>query len=141
MRIKVFSLLLLFLVIICAGCPKEQGTRYITVINKSERKIVCQEFWSARITDADTLFQCRIFAAGISADTLYRFSSLNSGWETDFKAIPYIQFLIMDAETYSNYIGTSCDTVRKYVPILHCYRLKLEDLQRMDWIVVYPPKE
>jgi len=143
MRLKVFSLLLIFLVLICAGCPKEQGTRYITVINKSERKIVCQPYCSnVKVPNTDTLFQCRHAADGILPDSLYRYSSASySGWEIDFKEITYIQFLIMNSEIYENYIGTPCDTIRKYVPILHCYRLMLEDLQSMNWTVVYPPEE
>jgi len=47
----------------------------------------------------------------------------------------------MDWEIYKKYWNEPCDTIRKYVPILHRYQLTLEDLQRMNWTVVYPPPE
>ncbi|GHU75013.1 hypothetical protein FACS189413_19680 [Bacteroidia bacterium] len=143
-QLNAIILLITTSILLCA-CPDkdENGHRYITFVNKSGKFIACQEFWSGHITDADTLFQCRIAAFGIPVDSLCSFYSLNqSGWETDFEAIPCIQFLIMDGDIYKEYITPpDCDTIRKYVPILHCYRLTLEDLQRMNWRVVYPPKE
>jgi len=47
----------------------------------------------------------------------------------------------MEAETFDKYIDEPCDTIRKYVPVLHTYQLTLEDLQQMNWMVVYPPGE
>ncbi len=144
------TILLIATSILLCACPKdENGHRYITFINKSERDISCQDFWSGSIIEADTLFQCGVGAVGIPANSLCKFPSLNhSGWETDFKLIPYIQFLVMDDSTYVYYskmlnyqLIENCDTIRKYVPILHTYRLTLEDLQRMNWTVVYPPEE
>jgi len=90
----------------------------------------------------ESLYQCRHGAVGIDADSLYLFDSLSDfGWEVDFKGMDFIQFVVMDEEMFSKYLATSCDTIRKYVPVLHCYRLALEDLQRMNWTVVYPPEE
>ena len=131
--------------LLCA-CPERRGKGghyYIAFVNKSERKITCQMLWSGHITEADTLFQCRKAAIGIPSDSSYNFSSVNdSGWETDFKAIPFIQFLVLDDEIYGKYITPPiCDTIRKYVPILYCYQLTLQDLQRMNWTVAYPPEE
>ena len=95
------KVLLLLLAFICAGCPKKKGTQYITFVNNSDREIACQQFWSGHITDADTLYQCRIPAYAIPANNLIEFESLNYCWEIDFKAIPFIQFLIMDEKIYS----------------------------------------
>jgi hypothetical protein len=133
--------------LLCACPNKEEGHKYIAFVNKSQKFIACQDFWSGHITDADTLFQCGIGAVGIPVDSLCNFPSLNhSGWETDFRAIPYIQFLIIDDSTYVHYskifnyqLIENCDSIRKYVPVLHIYRLTLADLQRMNWTVVYPP--
>jgi|LSQX01.2.fsa_nt_gb hypothetical protein len=121
------------------ACPnKEVGHRYINFLNNSEKKIVCQEFVSGSITDADTIIQCRIGAIGINSHSSYGFSSLHKSWEIDFQVMPYIQFLVLDAESYDNFLAESCDTIRKYVPVLKCYRLTLDDLQQMNWTVVYP---
>jgi hypothetical protein len=140
-QFKITILMIATSMLLCACPNKEDGHRYITFVNKSERDISCQDFWSGHITDADTLFQCRIGAVGIPTDSLCNFPSLNhSGWETDFRAIPYMQFLVMDRDVYWQYHSEPCDSIRKYVPVLHCYRLTLEDLQRMNWTVVYPPE-
>ncbi|GHT76106.1 hypothetical protein AGMMS50262_13410 [Bacteroidia bacterium] len=140
---QVKIILLIIASMLLCGCPNnEEGHRYITFFNKSKKDISCQDFWSGHITDTDTVFQCRMGAVGIPADSLCNFPSLNdSGWEEDFRAIPYIQFLVMDREVYKKNWNNPCDTIRKYVPILHCYRLTLEDLQRMNWTVIYPPEE
>lgn len=141
-RIVITLVALCFL--LCA-CPNgEKGHENITFINKSDREIACQTYCSSdNITiDTDTLYKCRIGPDGIGPDSLYLYSSLSDfGWEVDFKDMTFIQFLIMDGETYRKYLGTPCDTIRKYVPVLHRYRLTLEDLQRMKWTVVYPPEK
>lgn len=62
------------------------------------------------------------------------------GWYDYFDDYKYIQFLIADCDTFWKYYSEPCDTIRKYVPVLHVYRLTLEDLERMNWTVVYPPK-
>ena len=141
-QFKTAVLLIIACITLCA-CPRiEEGHRYTIFVNKSESEIVCQALSWGNITNADTLFQCRTGAVGIPANSSHNFSSLdNSGWEADFKLIPYLQFSVMDAETYDKYITEPCDTIRKYVPILHTYRLSLSDLQRMNWTVVYPPEE
>ena len=140
-HLKIAILLIATSMLLCA-CPKEEnGQRYITFANNSEKEIVCQAFVSGSITEADTLFQCKTGARGISSNSSYNFSSLHNSWEIDFNAMSYIQFLVMDAEIYDKYISEPCDTIRKYVPILHTYRLTLADLQRMNWTVVYPPEE
>ena len=46
----------------------------------------------------------------------------------------------MDEQTYSRYMFEPCDTIRKYVPILHRYRVSLEDMEQANWTIVYPPE-
>ena len=139
-KIKIVLSLIIVCVLTEYCFDYKERTLYITFVNKSDREIVCQRLWSGSITEADTLLECRTGA--IRIDSLYRFKSGNRlGWETDFDVIPYIQFSVMDAETYIRYIEEPFDTIRKYVIILHRYQLTLEDLQRMNWIVVYPPED
>ncbi|MDR0865596.1 MAG: hypothetical protein LBO74_11775 [Candidatus Symbiothrix sp.] len=146
-QLKIVTMLLLCSILY--ACPdNENGHRNIAFVNKSGKYIECQAFWSGHITNADTLFQCRVGSIPIPIDSLFYFSSLNDSWETDFNAIPFLQFLIMDAETFGYYanlvdwhIRDNCDTIRNNVPILHRYQLTLEDLQRMNWTVVYPPEQ
>jgi hypothetical protein len=39
------------------------------------------------------------------------------------------------------YFYTPCDTFRKYVPILYCYQFTIEELEKKNWTIVYPPEE
>jgi len=135
--------------ILLYACPcKEAGHNFINFVNSSDRDVSCQTLWWGNISESDTLFQCRAGVDKIVAGSSHIFNSLNnSGWEDDFTVIPYLQFLIMDDSTFKYYseklnhqLIENCDTIRKYVPILYCYRLTLEDLQRMNWTVVYPPE-
>lgn len=137
---KIVLLLIVTSILLCA-CPEDNGHDYISIVNNSEKTIACQEFWSGSIAETDSLYQCRIGIRSILPDSSRLFESLNKSWEIDFNLIPFIQFIVMDTETYYKYRKEPCDTIRKYVPILHRYRLTLEDLQQMDWKVIYPPEE
>ena len=125
---------------------KSNEHKYFTIINKSSMNIRCQMILQGIITPADTILDCGIVADFISADSIFSIKSpgYSGGWETTFRGVPYLQLLMMNDSMYMHYFTMSnfnCDTIRKYVPILHRYQLKLEDLQRMNWTVVYPPEE
>ena len=64
----------------------------------------------------------------------------DTGWKADFNVVPCMQFLIMDREIYRKYMFEPCDTIRKYVPILHRYLVSLEDMEQANWTIVYPPE-
>jgi hypothetical protein len=52
-----------------------------------------------------------------------------------------ISLLVVNARIRDEYRETPCDTFRKYVPILHRYQFTIEDMERMNWTIVYPPEE
>lgn len=147
---KIKNLILLtFLAVICAGCPDycTNGHEYITFVNKSNKEIGYQ-LGLGRISDIfqDTIFHCRcIFDRFLPKDSVFILgcSDLPTPccWERDLENEYYIQFLVLDNEKFRKYYSEPCDTIRKYVPITYCYRLTLEDLQRMNWTVVYPPEK
>ena len=139
---KWYKIIALALTVILNACVcLKDGHRHIMLMNRSRTDIGCQQFWSGHITEADTIFQCNLVTDCIvSPDSLNKFESLNEAWEIDFRAIPYIQFLILDGELFKKYFSAPCDTIRKYVPVLHVYRLTQSDLERMNWTVVYPPR-
>ena len=66
MRRMRIIVLLCACILLCA-CPKQPIQRYITLVNKSGKEIVCQQLWCATITNADTLYECRIPTQGILA--------------------------------------------------------------------------
>lgn len=134
-------------VVLCACHRYKGGPPYITIVNNSERSIACQESYPKDIL-ADSMFRCLGGAGCIGADSLVKIpywgwddGSRDAGWYDYFVNQKYIQFLIMDQDTYWKHHSEPCDTIHKYVPVLHVYRLTLEDLERMNWAVVYPPEE
>jgi len=142
-KLKKTILLITTSILLCA-CPKdENGTRYLTFVNKSEKRIDFQlHFLNGYITYEDTQIQCEKLVFGVYSDTLRRLSAgTHSYWENEMKGYLHLQILVIDAIYYDKYVSAPCDTIRKYVPVLHRYQLTLEDLQRMNWTVVYPPEE
>ena len=136
--IKILALCLLSCLL--WACP-ERSEAYITLVNKSDQNIVYQEYRDFGHTFSDALFQCSVGAVEIQKRTSVVIESLDyAGWKADFNYTPCIQFLIMDEQTYSRYMFEPCGTIRKYVPILHRYRVSLEDMEQANWTIVYPPE-
>ena len=131
--------------LLCACPGKEEGHSYITIVNKSGEKISYQFAWEKVLNIyQDTVFYCNKTSEGFidnNSSFILECPIRVKNWETDLGNSHYIQFLVMDGNIYEQYYKESCDTVRKYVPILHTYRLTLSDLQRMNWTVVYPLEE
>ncbi|GHU66079.1 hypothetical protein FACS1894123_12060 [Bacteroidia bacterium] len=126
------------------ACPDhDEGQQYITIVNKSDRDIVFQELFNW----ADTMFYCSDIGTTIlltvHADStrLYKCNIRANGWEDYLNKGQTMSIYIADEETYDKYWKQPCDTIHKYVPVLHRYQLKLKDLQQMNWTVVYPPEE
>jgi len=142
MKLLKITTLLIVVAMLLYACPKLES-QDITVVNKSEKRIDFQPYFlTTNPTHEDTLFQCGKLVFGVQADTLRRLpAGTHSDWKNEMKGYSFLQILIMDAEVYDMYITAPCDTIRKYVPVLHRYQLTLEDLQRMNWTVVYPPEE
>ncbi|TYK39909.1 hypothetical protein ACTMKN_04930 [Bacteroides pyogenes] len=139
-RIRNFVLFFVAFTLLYA-CRRE-GHSDITIVNKSNRDIACQ----GQPVRSVSLFVCNLGTFRISSNSSFNLPALTGPhdlgvWEDYFKRNKYLQFLIMDFDIYWEYHSKPCDIIRKCVPILHVYRLTLEDLERMDWKVVYPPVE
>lgn len=68
------------------------------------------------------------------------FRAQNGNWEDDIKSISYVQLLIMNGDSLQKYLNATENFVRKHVPVLKVYRYKREDLERMNWTVIYSPR-
>ena len=123
--------------------PDDDGHQFITIVNKSDAKITVQVVHSSKITHVDTLWRCRLPDLPIETNSSRMFESANAdrdkSWEDDFKYIPFIQFLIFDADVYDSMrdYDIPCEDVNYTIPVMHYYQLTLEDLQRLNWEVVY----
>lgn len=140
-RLIFLSIAVLLLFYSCE--PEEEGHQFITIVNKSGAKITVQTAHSSKITHADTLWSCRLPDIPIETNSSRMFESANAdrdkNWEDDFKYIPFIQFLIFDAEVYDSMrdYDIPCEDVNYTIPVMHYYQLTLEDLKRMNWQVIY----
>jgi hypothetical protein len=125
-------------------CKYDDYHSYITIINKSDKNIVFQLFQD----DLDTLFYCSPRSAGITilttikADSLFSLIAPNNRnvWEYYFHYENMILSISVGESIYEYDQYIPCDTIRKYIPILYNYQLTLEDLNRMNWTIVYPPE-
>ena len=134
------SILLIAIGMLLCACPgnNESGHRYITILNQSDKAIVWQP-QMIRNGETDEQFNCRKILGGlINSDSLYKYEydDRENNWEVGLST-HYLQIIVMEAKTFDNYLEEPCDTIRKYVPILHTYRLTLADLQQMNWTVVF----
>ena len=131
------------LLFILTACPNRiDEHRFVTFINKSGEKIGYQlSFDKISNIDKDTIFNCNNTSdnfIGNNSSFILECPIRVNNWETDLGNLYYIQFLVLAGDKFSQYYTEPCDTIRKYVPILHTYRLTLSDLQRMNWTIVYP---
>jgi len=140
-QIKIAMFLIITLITLCA-CPDNNDEHdYITIMNQYSKAIIWQPRM-IKIGAIDTLYNCSYTNFIIAGNFMYNFRyDSRTSWETGLGADWYLQLLLMDSDIFYQNYTAPCDTIRKYVPILHRYQLKLEDLQRMNWTVVYPPEE
>ena len=126
---------LLGILIFCTACKEKHY--YITIVSNSNELILCQ--WTEYVTlFSDTLFDCTDLAREISPQEQWEIHAPKGGdWVKYLNSCLYAQFIIVSDSIYEN---IPCDTISKYNMVLHRYQLRLEDLQRMDWKVYYPPE-
>lgn len=139
---KILSKIAVFisLVLMVYGCPEYGKIRPdIKVINKSDYNIVLQE----QINPKENKYYCSnvgttiwIWVKSNDSTLLVSDETYNNNLNKSDSVIIYI----IDENTYKKYWKQPCDTFFKYVPVLHRYQLNIEDLQSMNWTVVYPPE-
>ncbi|MCB9017428.1 MAG: hypothetical protein H6544_02320 [Prevotellaceae bacterium] len=138
-QIKIIILLIATCMLLCA-CPDKTEQDFIYITNKSDKTIAFQ----VNVNKQDEIFYCSDIGTtiliSVKSNSTFKLDNGDtySSWNSYLKSLTVF---ILDGELYEEYWQQPCDTIRKYVPILHTYRLTLEDLQRMNWTVVYPPEE
>jgi hypothetical protein len=127
------------------ACPNYDGNRDIIIVNKSDKDVGYQ-LHIDRISSIEKVaeFLCNNSSDAIlKQDSIFILHENRYDWETILDTTSYLQILIMDGEIFSiyysepQYYSVPCDTIRKYVPVLKCYRLTLKDLQQMNWTVTF----
>ncbi|MDD4921019.1 MAG: hypothetical protein PHS30_00925 [Bacteroidales bacterium] len=144
-QFRIIILLIATSMLLCACPDKEDGHGYINISNKSEKDIA----FISSFNQNDDFFHCSdtgtTILITIPSDSFYLYKAPKDWkdlyWEKLLNKGQTMNIFVADGELYEEYLQQPCDTIRKYVPILHIYRLTLADLQRMNWTIVYPPEE
>ena len=138
-KIKIIILFIATSMLLCA-CPKdENGQEFIYITNNSNEKIAFQILKNKE----DKTFYCSdvgiMILPIVESNSTFKLNDggTYSSWNT---SLNLLTIFMLDGELYEEYWQQPCDTIRKYVPVLHTYRLTLKDLQTMDWVVNYPPE-
>jgi hypothetical protein len=137
---RCFFTLAAFLVL--TACPSDKTTG-LKVVNKAGRSIrLLFVEWP------DTAIDCSLIDLGNQIvspqETVYLYYDGGASEKAVKEPLyrkGYISFLAIDNIETVRYWDEPCDTIRKYVPVLHRYRYTIEELERMNWTVVYPPEE
>lgn len=134
------KILLISALILLCGCPDKTGQEFIYIENKTDKTIT----FDFSINTQDTTFYCSntgktiLFNVESHSTLKLNDGDAYSSWDSYLKSFTVF---ILDGVTYEKYWQQPCDTIRKYVPVLQRYQLKLEDLQRLNWTITYPPTE
>jgi hypothetical protein len=133
------AILLLSLFSFTCGDKVDDGHKYICFINRSDSTIYVGERWQIIIQKTDTIFGCGGWISTFEKGKTRLFEPLNNYWETDFKAIPFVQFFVFSQRP--PYLSERCEDVISefsHTYQLKRYQLTKEDLDRMNWTITYP---
>lgn len=123
-------------------CPGPQDFEERVVFkNKSDKFIGLQaKVLRCPVVGEDTLLQRSPAILGVKPDTMRVVLVTQSADWDDCQSVPaHLQVLVLNIENYQKYWSAPLDTVRKYVPVLDRYVFTHDDLERLNWIVTYPP--
>jgi len=127
-----------FMGLMCEACTSWVDIHEnIALVNMSDQVIGCQMLCNRNVSFADSVYFANENTRFANPESILMYHAQNDNWEDDVKSIPYIQFLIMDGDSLQKYLTAPEDTIRKHVPVLNVYRYKQEDLEKMNWTVIY----
>lgn len=140
---KDFRILMMvtFMGFMCEACKSWVDIHEnIALVNMSDQKIGCQMLCNRNVSIADSVYCANEETHLVSPESILMYHATSRSWEDDAKSVSYFQFLIMDGDSLQKYLNAPEDTIRKHVPVLKVYRYKQEDLEKMNWTVIYSPQ-
>lgn len=122
-------------------CKRITGQRYIFIKNNSDRRI---DYYFEDNTpntsincDPDNEHLYLVLIDPHSVDSLHTYRA-TSGWDA---FLENVLLVIFDSDIHDKYMFEPCDVILQNVPILATYNLTLEDMQKLNWTITYPPTE
>lgn len=139
MRKMKHILLVIAVLALCMSCIAYDDTHEtIAIVNLSDKPIGCQMYRGNDVASVNAVYYGNRETFVVPSDSLVKFEAQRGKWEKDIRTIPYIRFIIMDGDSLLKYKDSPVDVVRKNVPILHVYQLKQDDLEKINWTIIYP---
>lgn len=139
MRHFKYILLVIAVLALYVSCIAYDDTHEtIAIVNLSDKPIGCQMYRGKDVTSVDAVYYGNRETYVVPSDSLVKFMAQRGKWEKDIQVIPYVRFIVMDGDSLLKYKDSPVDVVRKNVPILHVYQLKQDDLEKINWTIIYP---
>lgn len=131
-------LLVITLFALCVSCiAYDDAHESIAIVNLSGKPIGCQMYRGKDVASTDAVYYGNRETYVVPTDSLVMFKAAKGKWEEDIRLIPYVRFIIMDGDSLLKYKDSPVDVVRKNVPILNVYKLKQDDLEKINWTIIY----
>lgn len=137
-RLKYFLLVIAVLALYVSCIAYDDTHETIAIVNLSDKPIGCQMYRGKDVTSVDAVYYGNRETYVVPSDSLVKFMAQRGKWEKDIRTIPYVRFIVMDGDSLLKYKDSPVDVVRKNVPILHVYQLKQDDLEKINWTIIYP---
>jgi hypothetical protein len=133
------TILLISISFLLYSCPAhEDGHEYITIKNNSNRRLAFQTR-NFKVGEINNEYDCKfLINGGVESNSSIEFFQGKMTWEDELGTSTYLQIMLVDRDSLLKYPTSQCDTFKKYAPVLHAYRLTVEELNQRNWTVVYP---
>jgi hypothetical protein len=137
-HLQIFTLIIASSLLLCSCPANEDGHDHITIKNNSNRRIAYQAR-NFKIGEIDNVFNCNyLMSGGVESNSTNQFFRGSRTWEYELGNSDYLQIMLVDRDSLFKYPVSQCDTFKKYAPVLHTYRLSVEELNKRNWTIVYP---
>jgi len=125
--------------LILYACPAREDETYTIIIKNNTDKAIAWQPRLFNIGEKEEQYNCEYgVGEAINSHSSVNYSKNHGSWDSELGKSRYLQIMVIEKDSAVKYFSSTCDTFRKHVPILHTYRLTLEDLKQRNWIVVYP---
>lgn len=143
MKRIIISILLLHFIFIGAICYNHNGYRTISLENDYNDSIYVTTAFAFKSNYPDTILPVQkpsisFVPPGFKRVFINAFPSKRTKEAFDQLPRDTLSIYLFDAATYLN---NDWDEVRTEYKVLKRYDLSLEDLNKLNWVIIYPPSE
>lgn len=137
---RMLLLLLAAIPLLAFDCGGGKGHNCITFVNNSDSEVHVLERFELISNPSDTFFVCGYGGTILQPGEEFCFEyGIVDRWDDYLSAKPYVQYIVLSKQFKGK---CSEETIKEFTEKyqLKRYLLTKEDLDRMNWTVVYPPE-